>query len=105
MRLDKFVNIAIGDSASSSKPQRLDFDEKKYISVAIKNTSLSAQVLWVGLNTDECNEPLQPGESFVIASRENAFLVGSISMRWDANAGDRIGIITIGTDAGELPNC
>jgi hypothetical protein len=105
MLRDKFTNIIIGGDASEANPKRLEFDGKKYISTVIKNTSLSGQVLWIGVNSDQCIEPLSPGESFAIASREGAYLSGYIAMAWTDNIAAKNGIITVGVDEGEAKNC
>lgn len=107
MRGDIFNAQQIPAAASKDEPMRIVFDKKKNISCVVENTSLSGQTLWVGVNSEDAIKPLEPGESFPIAARENAYLRGFLTVRWDdVNAATvRSGIVTYGLDAGEQNDC
>lgn len=107
MRGDIFNAQQIPAAASKDAPMRIDFNKKKNISCVVENTSLSGQTLWVGVNSEDAIKPLEPGESFPIAARENSYLRGFLTVRWDdVNAATvRRGIVTYGLDAGEQNDC
>ena len=105
MRGDTFSQALIKRSASEDDPQRINFDDRKLISCVVQNTSRSAQTLWVGINAEDALHPLEPGESFPIAARENSVLRGFLVLRWENQASDRYGVIVYGIDAGDVKDC
>jgi hypothetical protein len=105
MRGDTFSLVNIKDSATKDVPQRINFEERKLISCVVQNTSRSAQTLWIGINDEQALLPVEPGESFPIAARENSYLRGFLALRWDNQVDDRYGIIVYGLDSGEVKEC
>lgn len=105
MHGDIFSQALVKRSASEAEPQRINLNDRKLISVVVQNTSQSAQNLWVGVNAEEALLPLGPGESLPFASRENSYLRGFLTLRWDNQADDRYGIIIYGMDSGDVKDC
>ncbi len=106
MKGDKFSSTLLGDQMSRSKPSRITISgNQQIISIVIKNTSRSGQTLWMGINTNDLIEPIEPGQSVAIASREGAYIdETSINLGWDdpTNSDERVAIQTTGKDTGEI---
>ena len=105
MRGNRPTSSQLSQSASKAKPQRIVFDGRKIKSLAIINTALSDQTLWLGVNTEEVLEPLVPGQSKPLEAEENAYLVGFVTLAWDdpTQASEvRLGISTMTVDIGDI---
>lgn len=73
----------IKQSATKLSPQRIKLDGK-LLSITINNNENSTGALWIGVNTEEAMEPIQPGVSFPIGvTREDSYLRGFIVLAWD----------------------
>lgn len=105
MRGDTFSQALIKRSATQAEPQRINFEGRKLISCVVQNTSRSAQTLWVGINAEEALHPLEPGEAFPIAARDNGVLRGFLVLHWDNQVDERYGVIVYGNDSGDVKEC
>lgn len=81
------IHQQVAQSASPDSKQKVEFTGRLRGNT-VTNSADSGGKLWIGVNTEELIEAIEPGQSLPLQASENAYLRGFIVLAWDVSITD-----------------